>query len=148
MILSLLLGCLGAPQVSAAISLCLDPQVLCLCYVPQPCLPALECWVTSSHISVYCYAATLLGSRAVLCCLPPRACVSWLHEFIPCYVIFFGCHGTVTHGCTAACDWHGTVDCCYPTAFCYLQRGFSRPREGVWLGPAALIFLSSGLFVG
>lgn len=73
----------------------------------------------SSYAWLYCYAATYLGFMAVLLLVT----VSWLHEFIHCYVIFFGCHGTVTHGCIAACDWRGTVDCCYPTTCYYLQLG-------------------------
>lgn len=54
-------------SVSAAIDLSLQVQVLCLCSVPQSCLPALECWMTSSYIRVDCYAATVLGPMAVFC---------------------------------------------------------------------------------
>lgn len=80
--------------------------------------------VTSPYTRLYCYAATYLGSVAVFCC----RCL-WLREFIHCCVIFSGCHGTVTHGGIAACDWRGTVACCYPTTLYYLQLGSTSHGE-------------------
>lgn len=104
---------------------CLGASVIC-CYKSLPLLcpeiiPLCPGGLGDSHPSL----ALLLCSHipGLHGCTLRLVSVSWLHEFIHCYVIFFGCHGTVTHGCIAACDWRGTVDGCYPATFYYLQLG-------------------------